>query len=123
MIRLKLCTLCICGMLVWQPSYAQEALTREYSQPELLRNWALSHCLALVYKNDAVKNDASATASAYLEYGKQSLETYHEIDEIAKKYAELKYTGSIASEFNTMKCIDFIHGRELNELIHRRVGK
>lgn len=49
-----------------------------------LKNWALSHCLALVYKDDVVKNDARATASAYLEYGKQSVEIYHEIDEIAK---------------------------------------
>lgn len=88
-----------------------------------LKNWALSHCLALVYKDDVVKNDARATASAYLEYGKQSVEIYHEIDEIAKKYSGLKYNGSISSDFNTMKCIDFIHDRELNELIKRRVEK
>lgn len=57
------------------------------------------------------------------EYGKQSVEIYHEIDEIAKKYSGLKYNGSISSDFNTMKCIDFIHDRELNELIKRRVEK
>lgn len=104
-------------------TFAQEALTTQYSQSELLKNWALSHCLALVYKDDVVKNDARATASAYLEYGKQSVEIYHEIDEIAKKYSGLKYNGSISSDFNTMKCIDFIHDRELNELIKRRVEK
>ncbi|EDS8404695.1 hypothetical protein CNQ66_004582, partial [Salmonella enterica subsp. enterica serovar Berta] len=54
---------------------------------------------------------------------KQSVEIYHEIDEIAKKYSGLKYNGSISSDFNTMKCIDFIHDRELNELIKRRVEK
>ncbi|MEA7581123.1 type VI secretion protein, partial [Salmonella enterica subsp. enterica serovar Anatum] len=42
----------------------EEALTTQYSQSELLKNWALSHCLALVYKDDVVKNDARATASA-----------------------------------------------------------
>ncbi|MGS8546850.1 T6SS amidase immunity protein Tai4 family protein, partial [Salmonella enterica] len=42
---------------------------------------------------------------------------------IAKKYSGLKYNGSISSDFNTMKCIDFIHDRELNELIKRRVEK
>lgn len=66
---LILVTFSISGMLVWQPSFAQEALTTQYSQSELLKNWALSHCLALVYKDDVVKNDARATASAYLEYG------------------------------------------------------
>ncbi|EAV0725245.1 TPA: T6SS amidase immunity protein Tai4 family protein, partial [Salmonella enterica subsp. enterica serovar Typhimurium] len=98
---LILVTFSISGMLVWQPSFAQEALTTQYSQSELLKNWALSHCLALVYKDDVVKNDARATASAYLEYGKQSVEIYHEIDEIAKKYSGLKYNGSISSDFNT----------------------
>ncbi|MDI8106834.1 FGGY family carbohydrate kinase, partial [Salmonella enterica subsp. enterica serovar Anatum] len=43
-------TFSISGMLVWQPSFAQEALTTQYSQSELLKNWALSHCLALVYE-------------------------------------------------------------------------
>ncbi|EDY9279101.1 hypothetical protein GPO69_004409 [Salmonella enterica] len=120
---LILVTFSISGVLVWQPSFAHEALTTQYSQSELLKNWALSHCLALVYKDDVVKNDARATASAYLEYGKQSVEIYHEIDEVAKKYSGLKYNGSISSDFNTMKCIDFIHDSELNELIKRRVEK
>ncbi|WP_312701902.1 T6SS amidase immunity protein Tai4 family protein, partial [Escherichia coli] len=95
----------------------------KYSQSELLRNWALSHCLSLVYKNDAVQDDARATASAYLEYGQQPVEIYREIDAIARKYASLKYDGSIASDFSTMKCIDFIHGNELDELISRSVKK
>ena len=102
---------------ICQLSYAQEALTEKYSQSELLRNWALSHCLSLVYKNDAVQDDARATASAYLEYGQQPVEIYREIDAIARKYASLKYDGSIASDFSTMKCMDFIHGNELDELI------
>ncbi len=114
---LKLIFLGLCGLQICQLSYAQEALTEKYSQSELLRNWALSHCLSLVYKNDAVQDDARATASAYLEYGQQPVEIYREIDAIARKYASLKYDGSIASDFSTMKCIDFIHGNELDELI------
>lgn len=111
------------GLQICQLSYAREALTEKYSQSELLHNWALSHCLSLVYKNDAVQDDARATASAYLEYGQQPVEIYREIDAIARKYASLKYDGSIASDFSTMKCIDFIHGNELDELISRSVKK
>ncbi|EOA0398554.1 TPA: T6SS amidase immunity protein Tai4 family protein [Shigella flexneri] len=48
---------------------------------------------------------------------------YREIDAIARKYVSLKYDGSIASDFSTMKCIDFIHGNELDELISRSVKK
>ena len=120
---LKLIFWGLCGLQICQLSYAQEALTEKYSQSELLRNWALSHCLSLVYKNDAVQDDARATASAYLEYGQQPVEIYREIDAIARKYASLKYDGSIESDFSTMKCIDFIHGNELDELISRSVKK
>lgn len=47
---LKLIFWGLCGLQICQLSYAQEALTEKYSQSELLRNWALSHCLSLVYK-------------------------------------------------------------------------
>lgn len=118
---LRLLVLSICGLQVYHSSYAYDELTTKYSQSELLTNWALSHCLSIVYKDDAIKDDASATASAYLEYGKQPVEIYHEIDRIAKKYVGLKYGGSISSDFATMKCIDFIHGKELRNLIERSV--
>uniref|UniRef100_UPI003298F5A0 T6SS amidase immunity protein Tai4 family protein n=1 Tax=Salmonella enterica TaxID=28901 RepID=UPI003298F5A0 len=55
--------------------------------------------------------------------GKQSVETSHEIDQIAQKYSGLKSNGSISPHLNTMKCIDFIHDSELNELIKRRAEK
>ena len=112
-----------CGLLIGKLSCAQEPLTSEYSQATLLENWALSRCLALVYKDDTVQKDGEASASAYLEYGKQPIEIYHIIDAILNKYINSEYGGSIPSEFNTMKCIDFIHGMELKNLIGRSIEK
>ena len=91
-------------------------MTEKYSQKTLLKNWALSVCLAKVSKDTCTREDANATASAYLEFGRQPIEAYDALRELAEQYANRKYGGSIKSEFNTMKCIDLFHSKELDNL-------
>lgn len=100
-----------------QQASAHMSLTEHYSQEMLLKNWALSRCLAKTYDNEKVRDDANATASAYLEYGKQSIETYNQLDELVDKYVNLAYGGSVKSDFNTMKCIDLYHSKELQKMV------
>lgn len=90
--------------------------TETYSQATLLKNWALSVCLATVAKDAAEREDANATASAYLEFGHQPIEAYDKLRALAERYANKKYGGSIQADFNTMKCIDLFHSKELNDL-------
>jgi hypothetical protein len=100
------------------PSNGQElrSPTERYSQKNLLKNWALAVCLAEIAHDVRDRADASAAASAYLEFGKQPLEAYDALRNLAKKFARLDYQGSIDSEFNTMKCIDLFHSSELDKL-------
>ena len=79
----------------------------------------MSRCLGQVYSDPKTKDDANATASAYLEFGRQPMEAYDALSELVNQYANQKYTGSVKSEFNTMKCIDLFHSRELEELTSR----
>lgn len=92
-------------------------MTQSYSQKDLLKNWTFSVCLAMIAKDDATKADANATASGYMEFGRQGIEAYDELRKLAEKYASLSYSGSIPSEFNTMKCIDLFHSGELDRLV------
>ena len=94
-------------------------MTESYSQQVLLKNWGLSVCLAMVAQDDDRKADANATASAYMEFGQQGVEAYEEIQKLAEEYANRQYSGSIPSEFNTMKCIDLFHSKELDNLTRR----
>jgi hypothetical protein len=96
-------------------------MTSSYSQRDLLKNWALSACLATVAKSEADRSDANATAAAYLEFGNQPIEAYEALAELVKRYAERRYSGSVQSEFNTMKCIDLYHSGELVELVEKWV--
>ena len=97
-------------------------MTARYSQPELLRNWALSACLATVAKDAADRNDANATASAYLEFGEQPIEAYEALMALVNTYASRRYSGSVPSEFNTMKCIDLYHSEALGRLVAKLVA-
>lgn len=95
------------------------AATASYSQKTLLKNWAVSVCLAKVAKTPEAKEDANATASAYMEFGKQPLEAYESLRELADRYSKRVYGGAVESEFNTMKCIDLMHSKELETLTAR----
>lgn len=95
-----------------------------YSQKTLLKNWALTVCFARISPDDAAKTDASATASAYLEFGKQPPEAYDELRALVGKYVGMKYGGhETKAEFNTMKCIDLFHSKELDRVATKWAGK
>lgn len=93
-----------------------ESMTGSYSQKTLLKNWAFSVCLAQVSNDSGTKADANATASAYLEFGRQRIEAYDALRKIVDQYASRKYGGSVHSEFNAMKCIDLFHSKQLENL-------
>ncbi|WP_199779085.1 T6SS amidase immunity protein Tai4 family protein [Burkholderia sp. BE12] len=90
-----------------------------YSQKTLLKNWALSVCLAQVAHSVRDRDDANAAASAYLEFGHPPIEAYDALRALARRYATRTYSGSIPASFNTMKCIDLFHSRELDMLADR----
>lgn len=95
---------------------SKASATSTYSQKTLLKNWALSVCLAKVAKNAEFKEDANATAGAYLEFGRQPIEAYDALRELVDRYVRRQYSGSVPSEFNTMKCIDLLNSKELEAL-------
>jgi hypothetical protein len=51
-----------------------------------------------------------------MEFGHQQIEAYDSIRKIVEKFISKKYAGTVASEFNTMKCIDLFHSKELDGL-------
>lgn len=114
--KVALAAVCLVVFTVANPVYGQEDPAPKYSQKTLLKNWALSRCLGQVYLNGKPAEDANASASAYLEFGRQPIQAYEAVRVIVDKYANKKYAGSVRSEFNTMKCIDLFHSKELDVL-------
>jgi hypothetical protein len=92
-------------------------MTRSRSLRGPLKNRALSICLATVAKREPHRTDATD----HLESGDQPIEAHEALAERVRRYAERRYSGSVQSEFNTMKCIDLDHSGELGELVEKWV--
>lgn len=98
--------------------------TDNYTQRELLKNWALSVCTAMVWDKkrvEKVADDAGAAAGGYFEYSNAPEVAFDQVRALAKKYAHLRYGGSVPGEFNTMKCIDLYHSQELDRIVKKYV--
>lgn len=106
-----------------QGSAAAQHMTTKYDQKTLLKNWALSVCLAQVAQDPKTAEDAGITASAYMEFGKQGVEAYEALRKLVHKYKNLQYDGSVKSPYNTMKCIDLFHSKELNRLTQQLISQ
>lgn len=110
-----------CSMLLLAGSGAAGCATTkpqkasEDAQP--LKNWALSRCLAKAYPGERAADDAAKSAAAYLEMSSAGIELYERIDELVQTYLTRTYSGSVKSNYNTMKCIDLFHGEDLAALI------
>jgi hypothetical protein len=94
---------------------ATQGPPRPYSQEQLLRNWALSHCLSLS-GSDRSASDAARAAEEYRAMGSAGREVYERIDELAQTYLERGYAGARRDDLDTMKCIDLYNSPELQAI-------
>jgi len=115
-----LTTTLFCAPLSAQPAFTGKGAN---DQKMLMKNWALSTCFARIAEDQATKADAGLTASAYLENSQQDLEDFDKIDKLVEKYLAKKYGGSVASNYNTMKCVDLFHSKELDRLAGKLVRR
>jgi Type VI secretion system (T6SS), amidase immunity protein len=88
-----------------------------HPQARILKNWALSRCLAKAAGESPPGDDAARSAAAYLEMGTGPIESYDKLEALADTYLQRKYGGSVNGEYNTMKCIDLYESRELETLV------
>lgn len=115
----------LCGLsllvLSLQAAWAVEPApaTARYSHKSLLKNWALSRCLGQAYGVKTVEEDAYRTAGAYFEFSRLPVERFDSLSALVEKYLRADYRGSIEGSYNTMKCIDLFHSRELDRLSER----
>ncbi len=88
----------------------------EYSPIQYLKNFALSTCIADGYKSDEVVKDSTAAAGGYLELGGLPFKAYEEAASLGKKFLAKEYESSSGEKLTLMKCIDFFHSKELDQL-------
>jgi hypothetical protein len=94
----------------------------EYSPIQYLKNFALSTCIGDGYKSDEVAKDSRAAAGGYLELGHLPLAAYEAAASLGKQFLAREYQSASGEKLTLMKCIDFFHSKELDQLA-RKYGK
>lgn len=99
-----------------------ESVRVKYSPIQYLKNFALSTCVADGYKSDEVMKDSTAAAGGYLELGGLPFEAYEEAASLGRKFLAKEYQSKSGEKLTLMKCIDFFHSKELDQLA-KKYGK
>ena len=107
----------ILGVLVSAVACANTSQPASNTQAELLKNWALCRCLAKSDRSESARADAEKSAASYLEMGTAEIETYEKLERLVDGFLQRTYSGSVASRYDTMKCIDLFRSAELQKMV------
>lgn len=100
-------------------SASAQNIRKDYSPVEYFKNYALSTCIADGYKTEEVKKDSSAAARGYLELGSLPLEAHTEATLLGRSFLQKEYKSISGEPLTLMKCIDFYHSKELDQLAEK----
>jgi hypothetical protein len=110
MVRLVL----LCASLPWAAAAPARA-----SERALMKNWALSRCLAQGLTDPAAKKDAMNSAAGFLEHGRLPVESYTALDPLIAQYAMRGDTGPAGGTFVTYQCIELHQSQKLDQMVTR----
>ena len=92
------------------------AQSKKYTPKEYFKNYALSTCIADGFDSKEIVSDAAAAARGYLELGAYPLEAHTEATLLGREFLKKEYKSMSGEKLTLMKCIDFYHSQELEEL-------
>jgi hypothetical protein len=95
----------------------QEEAVLHATPQELFRDYAFTTCLGAAMPQ--IKSQASAAANGYIQYGEGPAEAYENVGKAAQEFLKRDYVSQTGADLSIMKCIDFMHSRELSVLMKR----
>lgn len=105
------------GVAIASYSCASQSMQKESTEAGILKDWALSRCIAKAAKKERFGDDAAKTAAAFLERGTAEITTYEKVETLIDTFLARRYSGSVKGEYNTLKCIDLYHSHDLDDAI------
>lgn len=97
--------------------------TSKYSPKEFFKNYALSTCIADGFESKDVVSEAAAAARGYLELGEYPLDAHTEATILGRQFLRKEFKSKSGAKLTLMKCIDFYHSQELEELAKKYQNK
>lgn len=86
----------------------------------LLKDWALSRCLAKAADGQTFAGDAARTAAVYLERTKADIARFEQLEALVERFLARPNGGSVEGSYQTLKCIELYHSQDLAAVLRER---
>lgn len=86
------------------------------SEVTLFKNYALSSCVASNYEKGLVYQDAIDALNGNREYGNISLDAYHDVNGVIKKWSKKEYVSKAGNVSEFFMCIDLQNSKDVMEI-------
>ncbi|EGT4373744.1 hypothetical protein SNQ26_003015 [Cronobacter malonaticus] len=88
----------------------------EFTQPQIFSEWVQNRCMGHIADSAALKEDANASAAAWLEASELPVEAFNEADTIITQALKTPASGTAKSDYRVLKCSLIAHSPEMTAL-------
>ncbi|WP_171965586.1 T6SS amidase immunity protein Tai4 family protein [Cronobacter sakazakii] len=81
----------------------------EFTQPQIFTEWVQNRCMSHIADSAALKEDANASAAAWLEASELPVEAFNEADTIITQALKTPVGGTAKSDYRVLKCSLIAH--------------
>lgn len=103
------------------PAIAAQTLPEinSFSRQQIFANWVQSRCLGKIADSASLKDDANASAAAWLEASTLPVEAFEEADTVIDRQLKENVGGTGVGEYQVLKCTLIAD----SDAIHKLYGK
>ncbi|NCH36450.1 T6SS amidase immunity protein Tai4 family protein [Cronobacter sakazakii] len=95
----------------------------EFTQPQIFSEWVQNRCMGHIADSVALKEDANASAAAWLEASELSVEAFNEADTIITQALKTPVGGTAKSDYRVLKCSLIAHSPEMTALYQKSAAQ
>ncbi|GGD20113.1 MULTISPECIES: T6SS amidase immunity protein Tai4 family protein [Franconibacter] len=90
-----------------------------FSQQQIFTHWVQTRCISKIADNASLKNDAQASAAAWLEASNLPVAAFEEADAATAQALQAKTGGSIKSDYRVLKCSLIAESQKIQALYNK----
>ncbi|AKE93831.1 hypothetical protein VWS67_003825 [Cronobacter sakazakii] len=95
----------------------------EFTQPQIFTEWVQNRCMGHIADSVALKEDANASAAAWLEASELPVEAFNEADTIITQALKTPVGGTAKSDYRVLKCSLIAHSPEIMALYQKSAAQ
>ncbi|EGT4385611.1 hypothetical protein SMZ82_003286 [Cronobacter malonaticus] len=88
----------------------------EFTQPQIFTEWVQNRCMGHIADSAILKEDANASAAAWLEASELPVQAFNEADTIITQALKTPVGGTAKSDYRVLKCSLIAHSPEITAL-------